>query len=178
MQCERCKKRKASVFYKENINGCVKEFQLCHDCATLLMQAGELEDMSMLLENFHSPLSIEECEDIWTLWTMLPPNTSHTSDEAKTCPACGCSLDNLKRTGKVGCSECYTAFADEMTTYLRSVHGGVIHRGRHPKAYRKKKEIQEKIAQLKKRLSVAVSAEAYEQAAKIRDEIKALEGGL
>ena len=33
MLCENCKKKEATVFYEENINGKKKSYKLCPDCA-------------------------------------------------------------------------------------------------------------------------------------------------
>ena len=56
MQCQRCNKKKATVFYRENIGGRVKALRLCGDCAEVLEQAGELEDMGTVLSVSPSPL--------------------------------------------------------------------------------------------------------------------------
>ena len=60
MQCERCNKKKATVFYRENINGRVKALRLCGDCVEVLEQAGELEDMGTVLSGVPSPLLVSE----------------------------------------------------------------------------------------------------------------------
>ena len=56
MQCQRCNKKKATVFYRENVSGRVKAMRLCGDCAEVLEQAGELEDMGTVLSGTPSPL--------------------------------------------------------------------------------------------------------------------------
>ncbi len=175
MQCEHCKKRKATVFYKENINGRTRSYQLCNDCATAMQQTGELEDMSILLESFASPM-LQHHDVNSLLWGSKQP-TRHTP-AGKLCPVCGSGWEDIQRSGRVGCQTCYTTFATELSPVLRGVHGGATHVGRYPHTYRQKKEIQERVAVLKAKLAAAVSAQAFEQAVLLRDEIKALEGGL
>lgn len=175
MQCEHCKKRKATVFYKENISGRKKEYQLCAPCATSLQKAGELEDMSILLESFISPLSWSGEEGDLFSWAGQPTVTSPVG--GRVCPSCGSTPESIRTTGKVGCQTCYTVFAEELTPLLRGVHGSATHVGRTPQTYRQRKEKQERIRGLRARLASAVAAEAYEQAAMLRDEIKLLEGG-
>ena len=42
MQCQRCSKKKATVFYRESVNGRVKTLRLCGECAEVLEQAGDI----------------------------------------------------------------------------------------------------------------------------------------
>ncbi len=172
MQCEHCKKRKATLFYKENMGGRIKEYQLCNDCAAALRQAGELEDMSILLESFTSPFSAGGDSSLlsWSQQSVKPATTG------KSCPVCGCTAESIRASGRVGCENCYKTFAVELAAPIRAVHGRATHTGRFPRSYRQKREKQERVNALKTRLAAAISAEAYEQAAVIRDEIRALEG--
>ena len=174
MQCEHCKKRKATMFYHENINGKTREFQLCSECAAAFRQTGELEDMSVRMERFTSPYLLGDGESLWTLWAVQPPRKS--SNTGRACQVCGQTVDDIKSTGRVGCETCYTTFEAELAPTLRGVHGGAVHVGRVPKSYRQKKEIQERIRRLKAQLSTAVSTQACDEAARLRDEIKGLEG--
>ena len=174
MQCEHCKKRKATVFYKENIGGRIKEYQLCNDCAVILRQAGELEDMSILLDSFASPFSVGG-ESVLLSWSQ---QTVKSVAAGKACPVCGSTVESIRASGRVGCETCYKAFADELAPSIHAVHGRATHTGRRPCSYRQRKEKQERLNALKAKLSVAISTEAYEQAAVIRDEIKSLEGEL
>lgn len=43
MNCEKCGTKKATVFYKENLNGKIRALNICAQCAEKLRQAGELE---------------------------------------------------------------------------------------------------------------------------------------
>ena len=42
MLCQKCKKNEATVYYKENINGHVTEYNLCPECAAELEKNGVL----------------------------------------------------------------------------------------------------------------------------------------
>ena len=46
MLCETCKKRTATVFYNENMNGKVRSYSLCGECAAKLREKGELQDIT------------------------------------------------------------------------------------------------------------------------------------
>ena len=46
MLCDTCGRKKAAVFYHENIGGRVRTFNLCPACADAMKKSGELEDFS------------------------------------------------------------------------------------------------------------------------------------
>ena len=41
MLCERCKKKDATFYYHENVNGAEKTYSLCRDCADEMEKRGE-----------------------------------------------------------------------------------------------------------------------------------------
>ena len=52
MLCEKCKKRTATVFYNENINGKTRSYSLCAECAAKMREAGELQDVTSMIGSF------------------------------------------------------------------------------------------------------------------------------
>ena len=46
MLCDTCGRKKAAVFYHENIGGRVRTFNLCPACVDAMKKSGELEDFS------------------------------------------------------------------------------------------------------------------------------------
>lgn len=85
------------------------------------------------------------------------------------CPECGITIQEILNTKKVGCGNCYTHFNSELDGIIKIVQNTseIKHVGKKPKN-RSKKSIQE----LKKELKIAVFEENYEEASKIRDELK------
>jgi protein arginine kinase activator len=97
------------------------------------------------------------------------------------CSVCGQTFDDFRRTGLFGCSQCYTAFADRLDPVFRRVQGGTRHIGRKVCASEDQLEqqrLQVRLQELKKALQLAVKEEAYERAARLRDEIRSVEGRL
>lgn len=178
MLCERCNKKKATVFYRENIGGRIKALRLCGDCAESMEQAGELEDISATVAGWISPFYL--MDDLFNLpfhsFGQTIPSEEVVS--ASTCPLCGASPEDIARTGKVGCSACYTSFAQELSDFIRTAHGNVIHTGRVSAGYRARMEKLERLNGLKKQLKEAVAGEKFELAVGLRDEIRALEAML
>ena len=77
-----------------------------------------------------------------------------------------------------GCAECYRTFYDELLPSIQRIHGRIKHSGKASSGaidQPKEETKEEKIAKLKTQMDEAVAAQEFEQAAKLRDEIKSLE---
>lgn len=172
MLCEKCKKRTATVFYNENINGKIRSYSLCGECAAKLREKGELQDITSMIGSFADPFSELHDQLFSGFFGMPAPKVLHS---AKTCPRCGTSYSEIAESGKVGCPECYNAFADEFSGLIQSIHGTTSHTGNVPSRHRAMKERTERLKALKKELAEAVQKEEYEHAAELRDEIRKLE---
>src|SRR5207237_9606432 len=68
-------------------------------------------------------------------------------------------------------------FKEDLLPLLESVHGDTRHVGKVPRRLPRAKGAQLELAQLRRKLQQAVTEEAYEEAARIRDRIKELEEG-
>jgi protein-arginine kinase activator protein McsA len=96
------------------------------------------------------------------------------------CSKCGTTWDRLRQDGRVGCVECYKVFQDQLSEVMERLQHAAQHIGKHPRAAAKRRRRLEhlrarrdhRLAMLQRRLQEAVSAENYEEAAKIRDKIK------
>ena len=152
MLCESCKKRQAKLHYTSVINGIVEEYHLCEVCASGIQKG--------FAENF----------PVYKLFEGLNVDVK--------CPNCGLSYEKFRSTGKLGCSECYDAFGEELKSVIKGIHGHTKHVGKMPKRgiTRIKKEIN--IQELTQQLEDAVNFEEYEKAAYLRDEIKRLKTNL
>ena len=94
------------------------------------------------------------------------------------CPQCGFTQADFKKSGRLGCAQCYETFAEGLEGLLKTMHKGTRHKGKVPLALRGSHDLKEKLAALQKRLDKAVAEENFEQAAQVRDEIKAAKGRL
>jgi protein arginine kinase activator len=169
VECQECQKRPASVHFKQIINGEKKEIRLCEICAKEKgylegqTQGSSLHDLLTGLFNFEAP--------------TIGSNTPGTQQVKElTCPTCNLTFSTFKEMGKFGCANCYETFAERLDPILRRVHSGnTTHAGKIPKRtggdIKKKRKIEEYRAQMKK----LIEEEAFEDAAIVRDKIKALE---
>ena len=53
-------------------------------------------------------------------------------DPSFRCPSCGYDVENVVRTGKLGCRQCYASFAEEVLNLVRRAIGRESHRGKLP----------------------------------------------
>jgi protein arginine kinase activator len=165
MICDRCHERPAAIFLTKVVNGDRTELHLCNECA----EKGDSEffkDMSLIsiLANLAGSKQKQQTE----------------AAPAVACENCGFTLERFRREGKLGCEQCYRQFTADLTPMMRKIHGSLQHTGKRPEtsaAFRvplEKKRVN-KLEELKLHLKQAVKAEEYEQAAVLRDEIRAME---
>lgn len=163
MLCSHCKKRNAAFHYKEIINGKLHEVYLCHECAKLLGYG----------ESFHDSFDFGSILNEFLGIGVTPAH----AEPVQVCPQCGTDFDTFRKTGLIGCENCYEKFDSKIQSMLSSIQSGTTHKGKtSSKEDNKKRETEEKIVKLKAELKEKIREEKYEEAAKIRDEIKALEG--
>lgn len=159
MMCEICGKNPATTHLKTVVNGVVHEKHLCSYCAANegYGNIGKLSLTNMLA-------------------SMFGESISRGKPISKRCECCGASFSDIAQSGRVGCSECYNTFRQELLPSLNRLHGKAIHVGNAPKEEKQQETTEEKIGKLKAQLADAIKAEEFENAAKLRDEIRALEG--
>jgi len=88
----------------------------------------------------------------------------------KSCPACHTTLASFKKTGVLGCPECYDEFGDQLApTIARAQNGGECHAGKCPKRGGASIDRQLEVRRLMREMEEAVAAEQYERAAELRD---------
>ncbi len=87
----------------------------------------------------------------------------------RACPTCGATMDTISATGMLGCPACYTFFEKELTPAITRSHGTAIHTDVTPEPPKKSER-----EQLEEEMRAAIAKEDFEQAAALRDRIKAL----
>ncbi len=152
MLCTKCGKNNATTHYKSVINGKVTEEHLCPSCAE-----------NLNISSFYFP-------NVFS--SLLGENAAITAP--KRCNVCGSSFSDIKHTGKAGCSNCYDTFKTEILPSINLIHGST----KHIKSEKESENtVEVNLLELKKEeLKKAIAEERFEDAAKLRDEIKKLEG--
>ena len=161
MLCDNCKKNKATTYFKKTINGETTETFLCEECAKKLgIGAG------MMFKN-------GGFSDFDGFDFFLPEFIKTNRLEAEKKCECGKTFRAIAKTGLVGCEKCYETFRKELAPTLRKMHGATSHKPRENKA--EKVDPKAEIKALREKMSKAIKEENFEEAARLRDEIKARE---
>lgn len=160
MLCDICGKNPATVHLTEIINDQMDELHLCEECArqksTQMEQQFGLSDLLAGLAEFEKPA--QEKEAI-----------------ALKCPNCGLTYADFKKIGRLGCGECYSAFKKYLGPLLKRIHGSSQHLGKSPLKVSKVTKKGIDLVALRNSLQKAIEQEEFEEAAKIRDQIRELE---
>ena len=164
MLCQNCGKNEATTHIKRIINGDATESHLCSECAAATGGIDFFSDIGLSLNDFFGGFLSDSAP------ALSPSQGSGTVR----CQKCGCSWQDISREGKVGCSDCYRTFYNKLLPALKRIHGRVHHDGKalsqpepNPEVLRK-----QKIESLKEELKKAIDEQRFEDAAKLRDEIK------
>ena len=166
MMCEECGIRPATVYIATIINGEKGERHLCPSCMAKHRKQLPGIDFSNLSGIFNSLL------ENWKTDEQEQQDTSEYEDCV--CEQCGMTYPEFQKGGMLGCANCYDAFREPLTALLQRVHGNTQHAGRVPGGVHSGVSIRMNIERLKQKLQRAVADEEYEQAAKLRDAIRAL----
>ena len=184
MLCDKCNKNEANVKYTEIINGEKKEMMLCEECSHKLGLDNVSFNMPIDFSSFFGGLLEDEMYNEQEFMPLF-----QKVKELK-CDNCNMTYDEFVNQGKFGCPECYKVFSGKIDNILNRLHGSNKYLGRKAlqsnvdknteknkdsiKEETKRTENSEnsKLEKLQKDLKKAISEERYEDAAKIRDEIK------
>lgn len=161
MLCDICGKKEATVHLTEIINDQMTKLHLCEECAK--KKGAEME------EHFGLADLLAGLADLGT-----PVET--IKEKKFKCPSCGLAYSDFKKIGKLGCGQCYETFKSYLVPLFKRIHGSDAHVGKIPR--KKKKLLKTKkvnVEELKRRLKRAIELEEFEEAAKLRDEIKKYE---
>ncbi len=194
MICDRCKEKKATVHVTEIVhlqgptaatdpqteNGAaaipqdsaaaqvaaqgasgIQEQHLCESCA----EASNLPHMPALKQS-----AVE-------IWKLLESTARRSKREVGvSCPDCGMTLLEFRQRGRLGCPRDYEVFAPHLRDLLERIHGATRHAGRAPgEEHQAHQQRAVKLQALQDQLRAAIRSEAYEDAARLRDEIKGLD---
>ncbi|MBI2439915.1 MAG: UvrB/UvrC motif-containing protein [Lentisphaerae bacterium] len=161
MMCEACGKKAATVHWTEMINDVVRKMHLCEACAT----AKGLD--------VNNPAAFSD-----VLLGLGAPKQPETRERDTACGLCHMRIADFKKTSRLGCQACYDTFADELKPLLQAMHKGQQHVGKAP-AYPKEVKAAipavgslSSLAALRQKLASAITAEQYEEAARLRDQIR------
>lgn len=163
MVCNICGTNEATIHLTEIVNEQMVEIHLCETCAqekgTEFKTHFNVGDLLSGLTNLAKEIGGEERS-----WTK--------------CPNCGLSYEEFGRTGRLGCAECYEAFSKLLLPLIKRVQHSIQHVGKRPSRLAPPLRINQDLKELQNRLVKFVQQEEFEEAARIRDQIRQLEEKL
>ncbi|OCS91877.1 UvrB/UvrC motif-containing protein [Caryophanon latum] len=167
MICENCQQREAAIVVTQVNNGHQLKKHLCHECAANI-------------HPFHVEQQHDTLHDMLSTWFGTPTwqKEKQPTKKQTVCASCHTTFEQFLQDGKFGCSDCYDAFRDHLPQLLKRLHGGTEHIGKMPNAVSEKAALKKRIELLRQTMRTAVEEERFEDAAKLRDEARALEAQL
>jgi protein arginine kinase activator len=157
MLCEVCKQKKATVHLTQINKGEMHKVSLCESCSKE--------------KGVTNPLGFGLAE---TLKSFTHGEKVPHQPQERTCPACGMPHATFRKSGRFGCARCYVTFADGLESLLKAMHKGTRHTGKVPAGFAATPDYTAKLEELRKSQEQAVQDEQFEEAARLRDEIRQL----
>jgi protein arginine kinase activator len=156
VKCHACNKP-ATVHLTDIVGGHKREIHLCQACAEKreILKHQEL-NLSAILQT--------------VIGQQLGPMTEELG--RLTCPSCGIKYMEFKAEGRLGCPQDYEVFRTALAPLLVRIHRAQRHVGKVPTHGVKSAALQAELMDLRQHLRRAVEAEAYEEAARLRDLIR------
>jgi protein arginine kinase activator len=147
MLCGLCKQKNATVHLTQIAGDKMQKVDLCEECAK---EKGVNDPAGFSLADMLLGLGAsQEMEDA-------------AGGADVVCPSCGFSQADFKKSGRLGCADCFDTFAEGLEALLKSMHKGL----------RRTQDLEKRLNQLQADLDKAVEAENFERAAVLRDDIK------
>ena len=105
MLCAQCGKNQAQKYVRRTNEG-EKAVYLCPDCYRRLYGGARENETS--------------------------PYRDSAKGVPKECPSCGATLGEFRRTGLLGCADCYSVFREALIPTVQVVQGRISHTGKDP----------------------------------------------
>lgn len=165
MLCQKCNKKRATIRYAEVVDGRVTDQFWCAECMAQQKSASEGFELAEVPPTRPNKASIQKV-------------VSKVVRAQRACPECDTRLQSILETRLVGCAACYDHFADELPALLAQLQGAQYHRGKAAHMTDARTQLRADLQAKRTLLRSMLKAENYEEAAMLRDEIRALEAGL
>lgn len=158
MVCDSCRERDAVVHLTQVVDGAVTQVHLCEKCAAD-------KGVETTVAAPKTPLTS-------LLQTVQQQLATGTSDQTR-CTFCQATYKDFRASGRLGCARCYSAFEPQLRDLLQRVHGATRHAGRQyaPPAPDQLQRAST-VLELREQLRRAIELEQFEQAARLRDQLK------
>ncbi len=169
MKCEHCEK--PATFHITELTDPQEpqELHLCEDHARLYLHQSEPDEPA-------APIGLADA-----LKSQAQFKVGETAEELarldqQACPVCGITFYEFRNAGRLGCPYDYVCFAEDLEPLIVNIHGETKHTGKTPRHGVQDVDRQTEVIRLRREMKEAVDKEDYEQASRLRDEIRQIEG--
>ena len=161
-QCQSCQKHPATVHqFEVSYSGDgSKQLTTLHLCAPCAKQRG----ISVAGNAPSYPAVVSFLSK-----ALLGGKELAQTEKDRACPECGWTLRDFRQTSRFGCAHDYEFFEDFVNDVLERVHGTSEHPSQSHEA---------ELARLTRKMNQAIGREEYEEAARLRDQIRGLENKM
>ena len=164
MKCQKCDKP-ATFHITELTGGKPQELHLCEEHARAYLTKRESEPGAApsLAGALAQQLAVgQTAEELARL-------------DQQACPVCGITFYEFRNQGRLGCPHDYVCFQKELEPLIANIHGETAHVGKRPERYAGGTERETQLIRLRREMKEAITAEHYERAGQLRDEIRRIE---
>ena len=174
MLCQNCGRNESTTHIKTNVNGKREEMHLCSECARELG----------VMDEFKIPSVADMFGDSF-LGNFLGAGAAAMNSlvGVERCHSCGSSFNDIVKSGRIGCADCYDMFSDKLEPSIRKIHGRAKHIGKYvsytndeEREHEPKEKQPSELDSLKLELEKAIAEQRFEDAAVIRDKINEIQG--
>lgn len=156
MQCQNCT-NPATVHQTFIVDGQKQVTHLCQTCAE--------KKQVLVHQELNLPAILQSL-----ITQQLGPVTDSLS--RLTCPCCGIQYMEFRAEGRLGCPKDYEVFRVGLDPLLKRIHRATKHLGKSPRRHPAGRQRYAELIALRNQLQAAVEAEAFEEAARLRDLIR------
>lgn len=153
----------STIHLTDIINKKKREMHLCESCA---------REKKLIPDSTAQEINIPSLMHL--VFGQLQGAVESVSLEDALCPECGAPYAHFKAQGRLGCPHEYRAFREQLVPLLERIQNNQTrHVGKIPRRFGRVYFLARRAA-LESELRAAVEAENYEEAARLRDQVRAM----
>src|SRR6185369_2217176 len=141
MQCSICKEKPATVHLTQIVGDKMQKLDLCEECAKS--------------KGVNDPAGFALADLMLGLGASQEIEQAAGGAEVK-CARCGFTQADFKKSGRLGCPDCYKTFSEALEGLLKTMHKGTRHVGKVPETLRQSRDLSDRLKALQKKLTKAI----------------------
>jgi protein arginine kinase activator len=158
LKCSICGKP-AAVHIEQIVHSIKQTINLCEACARSYG----------VLTNHVMPFSVAKNIGAALFGDLNPAMTVHDC-----CEHCGYTMELFKKTGQLGCPQCYESLQEKLLPLIKNIQKNWNHIGKQPRCFTVSGKKALTRESLEEKLRLAIEGERFEEAARLRDKLRSL----